>query len=121
RDQILFPVLQNRTVLVDDSANFYILFFRTFAGSTDDFSLAPDERSVLISMCDTLSFSTSLRLINLMNYAFPGYQELTNIPTLYLDEAALSGEYTLIAVSDNHQNLYLFTQKTYREVTAHHE
>lgn len=117
-DQILFPVLQNRTVLADGSADVYALFFRTFAKKTEALSLTKDERDALIFKRDALSFSASLQIVNLMNYAFPGYK-LTELPNLYLDEASLSGEDTLIAVSDDAGNLYLFTQKTYREVTGH--
>lgn len=119
RDQILFPVLQNRTVLVDGSADFYSLFFRTFAGSTEDVTLTENERAVLISARDTLSFSARFKIVNLMNYAFPAYIEFSEVPYLYLDEAGLSGEAVLIAVSDNTGDLYLFTEKNYREVTGH--
>lgn len=121
RDQILFPVLQNRTVLVDGSADFYALFFRTFAGSTEDVTLPENERAVLISAQDTLSFSAPLKIINLMNYAFPSYAAISEIPMLYLDESNLSGEDTLIAASDDNGNLYLFTQKAYREVTGYEQ
>ncbi len=120
-EQILFPVLQNRTVLADGSVDFYALFFRTFAKETTELSLAENERALLVSSRDALSFSAPLKIISLMNYAFPGYRELEETPALYLDEAALSGEDTLIAVSDDNKNLYLFTEKTYREVTGHHE
>lgn len=119
RDQILFPVLQNRTVRVDGSADFYSLFFRTFADSTEDVTLPEDERAALISAQDSLSFSAPFKLVNLMNYAFPTYIEISEIPHLYLDEAGLSGEAVLIAVSDDTGNLYLFTEKNYREVTGH--
>lgn len=119
RDQILFPVLQNRTVRVDESADFYSLFFRTFAGSMEDVALPENERAVLISAQDSLSFSAPLKVVNLMNYAFPAYIEISEIPYLYLDEAGLSGEAVLIAVSDDTGNLYLFTEKNYREVTGH--
>lgn len=118
-DQILFPVLQNRTVLADESADFYELFFRTFAKTTEALSLTNGERDALICKRDALSFSGPLHIVNLMNYAFPGFQKLTELPILYLDEASLSGEDTLVAVSDDDGNLYLFTQKTYREVTGH--
>ena len=119
RDQILFPVLQNRTVLVDGSADFYSLFFQTFAGSTEDVTLTENECAALISARDTLSFSAPLKIVNLMNYAFPVYMEVTQSPHLYLDEAGLSGEAVLIAFSDDHGDLYLFTEKTYREVIGH--
>ncbi|MBD5468106.1 MAG: hypothetical protein HDR21_08175 [Lachnospiraceae bacterium] len=119
RDQILFPVLQNRTVRVDESADFYSLFFRTFADGAEDVTLPEDERAALISAQDTLSFSAPFKVVNLMNYAFPAYIEISEIPYLYLDEAGLSGEAVLIAVSDDTGNLYLFTEKTYREVTGH--
>lgn len=117
-DQILFPVLQNRTVLADESADFYMLFLRTFGKKTEVLSLTNGERDALIFTRDTL-LSASLHIVNLMNYAFPGYQNLAELPTLYLDEASLSGDDTLVAVSDDDGNLYLFTQKTYREVTGH--
>lgn len=118
RDQILFPVLTNRTVLLDESAEFYALFFRTFAGATEKFSLAENERDLLIRARETLSFSTLLKLANLMNYAFPEYVEISEVPRLYLDESKLTGADTLIAVSDDSGNLYLFTEETYREVTG---
>lgn len=117
-DQILFPTLQNRTVLVDGSAQFYALFLRTFARSAEELTLTEDERALLISTRDALSVSAPLKIVNLMNYAFPGYRELSEIPTLYLDESKLSEEDTLIAVADADGNLYLFTEVSYREVTG---
>ena len=121
RDQLLFPVLQDRTVRIDESADRYALFFRTFAKSTETLSLTKDECALLISAQDTLSFSTPLKIINLMNYAFPSYAEISDIPMLYLDESNLSGENTLVAASDDNGNLYLFTQKTYWEVTGYEQ
>lgn len=121
RDQILFPVLQNRTVRIDESAACYALFFRTFAKSTETLSLTENECAMLISAQDMLSFSAPLKIINLMNYAFPSYTEISEIPMLYLDESNLSGEDTLVAVSDDNGNLYLFTQKAYLEVTGYEQ
>lgn len=118
-DQILFPVLQNRTVLIDESADFYALFFNTFAKKTTNVSLTADEHASLISARDQLSFSDRFRLVSLANYAFPKYAEISEIPMLYLDEDALSGADTLIAVADTGGNLYLFAQSTYQEVTEH--
>lgn len=119
RDQIIFPVLQNRAVLVDESAGFYTLFLSTFSKNVTELSLAPVDRDSLISARDRLSFSTEFSMVNLANYAFPEYIEISEVPDLYLDEDSLSDEDTLIAVSDESGNLYLFTQSTYREVTGH--
>lgn len=118
-DQILFPVLQNRAVLIDESADFYALFFNTFAEKTTKVSLTADERASLISTQDQLSFSDRFPIVNLANYAFPEYMKISEIPMLYLDEEALVGEDTLVAVADEGGNLYLFAQSTYREVTGH--
>ncbi len=118
-DQILFPVLQNRTVLIDESADFYALFFNTFAKKTTKVSLTADERASLISAQERLSFSARFSITSLVNYAFPEYAEISEIPMLYLDEDALSGADTLIAVADAGGNLYLFAQSTYQEVTGH--
>ena len=118
-DQILFPVLQNRTVLIDESAEFYALFLRTFAESTEALSLSENDRALLTSTPDVLSFCAPLRIVELANYAFPDHAGLPEIPVLYLDENGLSGEDTLIALSDNAGNLYLFANQTYLEVTGH--
>ncbi|MBD5531559.1 MAG: hypothetical protein HDQ98_05050 [Lachnospiraceae bacterium] len=121
RDQILFPTLQNRTVRIDESAACYALFFRTFAKSTETLSLTEDECAMLISAQDMLSFSAPLKIIHLMNYAFPSYAEISEVPILYLDESNLSGEDILVAASDDNGNLYLFTQKAYLEVTGYEQ
>lgn len=118
-DQILFPVLQNRTVLIDESAEFYALFFCTFAESTEALSLTERDRALLTSTPDVLSFCAPLHIVELANYAFPDHAKLPETPVLYLDENGLSGENTLIAISDNAGNLYLFANQTYLEVTGH--
>lgn len=118
QDQILFPVLQNRTVLIDESADFYTLFLRTFAKKAEAFTLTEYERGLLLSSSDSLPFSTVFHNVNLMSYAFPSFVAILEVPDVYLDKDTLSGEDTLVAVSDEAGNLYLFTQKTYREVTG---
>ncbi|MDE6421517.1 MAG: hypothetical protein K2K87_13495, partial [Lachnospiraceae bacterium] len=105
-------------VFVDESAQFYALFLQTFAGSTKELSLTENELSLLVSSQHALSFFAPFRITDLMNYAFPVYREISSVPNLYLDEDHLTGEDTLIAVSDDDGNLYLFAQETYREVTG---
>lgn len=118
-DQILFPVLRNRTVLIDESAQFYELFLRTFSGTAEELSLSENDCALLLSTPDNFSFTAPLHIVELANYAFPDHAKLPKMPVLYLDEDGLAGEDTLIAISDDAGNLYLFAEKTYLEVTGH--
>lgn len=118
-DQILFPVLRNRTVLIDESAQFYELFLRTFSGTAEELSLSENDCALLLSTPDNFSFTAPLHIVELANYAFPDHAKLPEMPVLYLDEDGLAGEDTLIAISDDAGNLYLFAEKTYLEVTGH--
>lgn len=118
-DQILFPALQNRTVLIDESAQFYNLFLRTFSGAAEELSLSENDCAMLLSTPDIFSFTAPLHIVELANYAFPDHAKLPEMPVLYLDEDGLAGEDTLIAISDDAGNLYLFAEKTYLEVTGH--
>lgn len=118
-DQILFPVLRNRTVLIDESAQFYELFLRTFSGTAEELSLSENDCALLLSTPDNFSFTAPLHIVELANYAFPDHAKLPEMPVLYLDEDGLASEDTLIAISDDAGNLYLFAEKTYLEVTGH--
>lgn len=118
-DQILFPVLRNRTVLIDESAQFYELFLRTFSGTAEELSLSENDCALLLSTPDNFSFTAPLHIVELANYAFPDHAKLPEMPVLYLDEDGLAGEDTLIAISDDAGNFYLFAEKTYLEVTGH--
>ncbi len=118
-EQILFPVLQNRNVLADDSASFYTLFLNTFSGSVKEISLSDEYRDALLSRREELTFSAPLCLVTLLDYAFPDNGDLAALPTVYLDESELAGQDTLIALADSGGNLYIFAESTYQEVIGH--
>lgn len=115
--QILFPILQNRTVLVDSSSDFYDLFLNTFSGQIQPITISPADKEAVTSCRDSFSYQSTLHLVTLMNYAFPDNPISDGDPLVYIRTDTLTGADTLVAVIDENFNLYLMSASDFYQIT----
>lgn len=114
--EVVFPVLDGRTVLLDNSDDFYELFINTFSKEASAIDISQTDRDHLAFHISDFDISAKLYIINMMNYAFPRHGEVAIIPSVYVQTQDLKGETTLVAVSDSDLNLYLMSEKYYRSI-----
>lgn len=114
---ILFPILQSRTVLVDNSCGFYDLFLHTFSGDTRSIDISENDTALIVSASEQFSHKSILNLVTLMDYAFPDNHTITEDPLVYIRTDSLEGADTLVAVIDESFNLYLMSESDFYEIT----
>ena len=123
QDEILFPILKNRTVLLDDSAGFYQKFFSMFSKDVKATELSAKEREILLSHRDDFDFSHEFTCIGTMNYVTDDIPEAL-IPTMeekvypwvYVNTSSLQGKEQLIALIDQDYNLYIMSVDYYKQI-----
>lgn len=123
QDEILFPILKNRTVLLDDSAGFYHKFFSMFSKDVKAAELSAEEREILLSHKDDFDFSHEFTCIGTMNYvtddipeALVPTMEEKVYPWIYVNTSSLQGKEQLIALIDADYNLYIMSVDYYKQI-----
>lgn len=123
QDEILFPILKNRTVLLDDSAGFYHKFFSMFSGNVQSVVLSGEERKILLSHKDDFDFSHEFTCIGTMNYvtdnipeALVATMDKKIYPWVYINTSSLKGQEQLIALIDQDYSLYIMSVEYYKQI-----
>lgn len=123
QDEILFPILKNRTVLLDDSSDFYHKFFTMFSKDVQAVTLSGEERENLLSHKEDFDFSHEFTCIGTMNYVTDNIPEAL-VPTMdekiypwvYINTSSLQGKEQLIALIDQDYNLYIMSVDYYQQI-----
>ena len=123
QDEILFPILKNRTVLLDDSSDFYHKFFTMFSKDVQTVTLSVEERETLLSHKEDFDFSHEFTCIGTMNYVTEDIPEAL-VPTMdekiypwvYVNTSSLQGKEQLIALIDQEYNLYIMSVDYYKQI-----
>lgn len=123
QDEILFPILKNRTVLLDDSSDFYHKFFTMFSKDVQTVTLSVEERETLLSHKEDFDFSHEFTCIGTMNYVTEDIPEAL-VPTMdekiypwvYVNTSSLKGREQLIALIDADYNLYIMSVDYYKQI-----
>lgn len=123
QDEILFPILKNRTVLLDDSSGFYHKFFTMFSKDVQAVTLSGEERENLLSHKEDFDFSHEFTCIGTMNYVTDNIPEAL-VPTMdekiyprvYINTSSLQGKEQLIALIDQDYNLYIMSVDYYQQI-----
>lgn len=125
QDNILFPVLRNRTVLLDNSADFYEKFFSLYAKSSESIEISESSRSSVLTSVSDFDFSHEFSCIGIMDYVTDGIpQKLAAsfeeeiYPTVYIHTASLEDEPTLVVIMDSDYTLYVMGQTYYQNLTG---
>lgn len=123
QDEILFPILKNRTVLLDDSSDFYHKFFTMFSKDVQTVTLSAEERETLLSHKEDFDFSHEFTCIGTMNYVTDDIPEAL-VPTMdekiypwvYVNTSSLQGKEQLIALIDQEYNLYIMSVDYFKQI-----
>ncbi len=123
QDEILFPILKNRTVLLDDSSGFYHKFFTMFSKDVQTVTLSVEERETLLSHKEDFDFSHEFTCIGIMNYVTDDIPEAL-VPTMdekiypwvYVNTSSLQGKEQLIALIDQEYNLYIMSVDYFKQI-----
>lgn len=113
--QIIFPVIQNRTVSISTDAIHYKRFFDTYAKSVDNLEISQDNLAKLVGQKDKFELQTPLTMIQLLDYAFFEWEDRSNIPQLYVTLEKLQGVNRVVALSDQENNLYIMSYEFYMD------
>lgn len=119
--EILFPVLNQRTVLLDTSCDFYDVFFSTFSGEVIPTEIPAAAEEIVYEHKQDFTFAAENNLIYLLDYAFPSNADtfIPMLPSVYINVGSLEGEDTLVAMIDQWMHIYLMSETYYHEITDH--
>lgn len=125
QDNILFPILRNRSVSLDTSAQFYEKFFTLYAKSCEQQDFSGQERDALLAHAEEFDFSHEFSCIGIMDYvtdsipkALEASFEEEIYPTLYIHTASLKDEPALVVLMDSDYTLYVMGKTYYQGITG---
>lgn len=125
QDEIIFPVLRNRSVSLDESADFYQKFISLYSDSYETVSISPEEKEIIRSHQTDFAFAHEFTCIGIMDYvtddlpdALTASFEEEKYPMLYIHTASLKGQKQLTAVMDESYSLYVMSTDYYTEITG---
>ncbi|MBO5095077.1 MAG: hypothetical protein J6C33_12115 [Lachnospiraceae bacterium] len=125
QDNILFPVLRNRTVLLDDTADFYKKFFSLYSKDCVSFTPPSADRETVILHKEDFDFSHEFSCIGIMDYvkeeipdALTDSFEEEIYPYVYINTASLRGAEGLVVIMDEDYTLYVMSGAYYYEITG---
>lgn len=125
QDNILFPVLKNRAVTLDDSADFYEKFFTLYADKCHMEQIPDSKKAIIFSRRPDFDFSHEFTCIGIMDYVKDEIpHSLTDsfenevYPDVFIDTDSLKGQQELIVIMDTDYNLYVMSKAYYEEMTG---
>lgn len=126
RDEILFPILRNRTVELDSNGSFYKRFFSMFSEDlSENLSVPEVKRKRILSDTSSFDYQTDFNCIGLMDYATDSIpEELRDsfdekkFPGLYINTSSLKNNSYLVAMVDSDYTVYLMGKSYYELIDA---
>lgn len=125
QDNILFPILKNRTVTLDNSAGFYKKFFTLYAEECHMEQIPDSKKETVLSRRSDFDFSHEFTCIGIMDYVKDEIPDsLTDsfenevYPDVFIDTASLKDQQELIVIMDTDYNLYVMSKAYYEEMTG---
>lgn len=125
QDNILFPILRNRTVSLDASAGFYEKFVSLYAKDYTLCDIPEDSRSEILTRVSDFDFTHEFSCIGIMDYVTDTLPaELTAsfddeiYPTVHVHTASLQNESSLVILMDSDYTLYVMGAAYYQNVTG---
>ena len=120
QDNILFPVLRNRTVSLDASADFYEKFISLYAEDYDTVQIPEAARSKVLSHITDFDFAHEFSCIGIMDYAkikiptelIPSFEEEI-YPWVYINTKCLKGQKQLVCIMDSDYSFYVMGKEYY--------
>ena len=125
QDNILFPVLRNRSVTLDDAAGFYEKFFTLYADECLTEHISDPQRESILSHKADFDFSHEFSCIGIMDYVKDKIPDsLTDsfenevYPDVFIHTGSLKGQQQLVVIMDADYNLYVMSEAYYEEITG---
>lgn len=125
QDNILFPVLKNRTVALDNNADFYKKFFSLYSKNCSLFTPSSENRESVIRHREDFDFFHEFTCIGIMDYvkdeipdALTDSFEEEIYPYVYINTASLRGAADLVVIMDADYTLYVMGGSYYNEITG---
>ena len=125
QDNILFPVLKNRTVLLDARAGFYQKFFSLYSASCQQEEVPAANMEAVLAHKEDFSFSHEFSCIGIMDYVTDGIPaqltadfEEERYPFIFINIASLKGEPALRILMDEDYTLYIMSEAYYQTITG---
>lgn len=125
QDNILFPILRNRTVSLDATADFYEKFISLYAKSYEKLEISPQKRTALLSCAEEFDFCHEFSCIGIMDYVTDGIPKALEAsfdeeiyPDVYIHTASLKDEPALVVLMDKNYTLYVMGKSYYETITG---
>jgi len=125
RDEIIYPVLRNRSVSLDKNADFYEKFVSLFAEKYERIEIPQEARQSLLSHQGDFDFSHEFSCIGIMDYVtdeipeelIPSFDEEI-YPTLYINTNSLKDQSRLTLIMGQDYSLYVMSEAYYQTITG---
>lgn len=122
RDEILFPILRERKVAIDENGDFYRRFFTLFSAKAYETPLSiPDNvRRAILEDESAFTFESGFNIIGLTDYAKDEIPQSLRrdfeekiFPSVRINTDSLEGETELVAMVTEDYSLYLMGRAYY--------
>ena len=125
QDEMIFPVLKNRSVSLDNNANFYEKFISLFAESYERIEIPDETRQAIISHQSDFNFSHEFSCIGIMDYVteeipeelIPSFEEEI-YPALYINTDSLKDQSRLVIIMEQDYSLYVMSEAYYQSIAG---
>ncbi len=122
---MIFPVLKNRSVSLDNNANFYEKFISLFAESYERIEIPDETRQAIISHQSDFNFSHEFSCIGIMDYVteeipeelIPSFEEEI-YPALYINTDSLKNQSRLVIIMEQDYSLYVMSEAYYQSIAG---
>lgn len=125
QDNILFPILRNRSVLLDKNADFYQKFFSLYSSSCQQEEIPSANLEAVLGHKEDFSFSHKFTCIGIMDYVtdsvppqFPYDFKENYFPMVFINIASLKGQTALRILMDKDYTLYIMSEAYYQTITG---
>lgn len=125
QDEIIFPVLKNRSVSLDKNADFYEKFISLFAENYERIEIPEETRQTVVSHQNDFNFRHEFSCIGIMDYVTEGIPEelLPSFeeeiyPTLYINTDSLKNQSRLVILMEQDYSLYVMSEAYYRSIAG---
>lgn len=122
QDEIIFPIIRNREVKLDETAGFYERFFRFYSKSCSTLPVNDTIRREILSHKEDFTFTHEFTCMGIMDYVTDEIPsdlsdsfEKEIYTTLYINLDSLQNQRELVAIMDDDYTLYVMSQDYYEQ------
>lgn len=125
QDEIIFPILKNRSVSLDQNAGFYEKFISLYAEDYASIEISEEARQTIVSHQRDFHFCHEFSCIGIMDYVteeiptelVPSFEEEI-YPTLYINTDSLKNQSRLVILMEQDYSLYVMSEAYYQSIAG---